>query len=984
MCAISCYDWRKLGIIFLRSRNSALIKCGKFWYLTPRSYLLLIHNKIADMLSVLVLAAVTPDVIYARPCLQITELFIKEWCWLAQDMGDKLFSLSKVLEALVIGETLIKIEGQGNRGFLNSVIEGLTESNIPYVGSKLQTILQESSVLLMHELACLSKIMGHPYCKMEETAEDLHDKTHEERFVNLAMVVDAVRNAKQDFVCRYILRHGKWPAVEFNGDPPLNLVQARRLDIDPTRASHQMRYGVLNLTAWDHVTILKCETFHKLENFIPYVKDRTVSLSRSKVISYYFAEDPENKPKYNWIETRALLAYLLLPMKDTSHEQHLDYYSNEDWEMMEDLLVIRLVPKEKEHKVKARCFGCKPIQERARTIVLGHNAASFLHKYSDNEVMTLSELSLSRKLYSFRNMYQAYKNYDQIIICLDASGWNSRLRNAALAPIAGSVLDGVFGETMFRQFHKTYEFMYVYLPDAEDVYQWDGQFGGIEGLDQYIWVHSYIAHLNTVLNQFGLPFQLLVKGDDARIVILVPPQAARRETIDELKTRLVAEITEGAAQFGHLMKTEDSYASQKYCAFSKNAFINNTEQPQSFRKCQKAYGANNAFMNTLDDYVASSYSNCHSTAKTSPTPISCYVLALWWMLIALLRDKRYKDLPNATLCAFTLLPNLLGGFPIVFLHNFFQRAESDLLSSFCQLYKFIKRRDQEVGDILDKAWHQKVLNPSDNLTLLCIDPYSLPLYKPPPAQSILRKHLRATIQWMTNNADIKDLFNSLKTDFQEALMRILHTLNVYNSKVMSIIHSCSPEGIIMELLTKFESGKSVMDAIILKKNFRIGRKVLAEAAEADNLVHEFRTKLVQNRISQSEFIMTSRDACGALMAQTLRETYWKKTIEGITQPPAFHTVQIGTFMEFLQDRTADQRHFTVRWEVPDEGRDGSLFKEGHFQAFLGDSTSKGLCHPEVKLMTENLFAIKITKLLDIYKWTLPSAEIPEGMQSIAE
>lgn len=220
-----------------------------------------------------------------------------------------------------------------------------------------------------------------------------------------------------------------------------------------------------------------------------------------------------------------------------------------------------------------------------------------------------------------------------------------------MGPIAGEVLDNIFGETMYRQFHDTYRHMFIYLPDANEVYHWQGQEGGIEGQDQYIWVHSYISHLKTVLSGFGLPFQLLVKGDDARVVILVPPQRLLNQTLDQVRAEMVAHITTGAGQFGHLMKPEESYGSSVYCSFSKNAFIRNTEQPQSFRKCQKAYGANNAFLNTIDDYVASSYSNCHSAAPTSPSPISCYVLAQWWMLIAVTRSPLYNDLPDKVLTA---------------------------------------------------------------------------------------------------------------------------------------------------------------------------------------------------------------------------------------------------------------------------------------------------------------------------------------------
>nr|QJW70343.1 RNA-dependent RNA polymerase [Erysiphe necator associated negative-stranded RNA virus 1] len=982
----SQYCWSYLGLSVRWSRNSCFLQFDSRWYLLPRSYLLMIHNKICDLMSILVLASSIPDKVYNCPILQTTTDFLNIWIDLAMTLDHRFFKVAKVLESLVIAETLRRIEGRGNSRFLQTLVEALREDELmEYDGSDLEDFMKGATIPALHEISCMSKLLGHPFCDMEQTSNDLYEKVHEIRQVDLRLVFHSVCQAKQEFVTQYIAKNNVWPPVHLGAGTPAVLREAQRKNVSPLQTSHQHRYGPLNIRAWATVTIQPIETFNRIENFLPYVKDRTVSLLRNRVFEQYIDPDPENPAKPpDWKETRALLAYLLLPYDSTEHLSYMELYSQENWEEMLNYLVIRLVPKEKELKESARCFGCKPPQERARTIVLGHNAATFLHKYTDSEAMTLSELTLSRKLHAFRNMYLAYRNFTPLIVCLDASSWNSRLRNEAMAPIAGQVLDAAHGTQMYRQFHETYHHTFVYLPDAQEVYHWTGQLGGIEGLDQYIWVHSYISHLKTILGQFGYPYQLLVKGDDARVIFLVPPADLERYSIDQIRERLVRGVTAEAARLGYLMKPEDSYGSQTYCCFSKNAFIRNVEQPQSFRKCQKAYGANNAFLNTLDDYVASSFSNCHSTSKTSPTPLSCYILALWWMLVSLKRDSQYKVLSESQLTALTLVPNLLGGFPIVYLHNFFQRAESDLLSSYCEMFMSCKQSDEEVYQVLENMWYQTVLDAKEHIEILCLDPYALPTYKPPSAQSILRRYLRSTISSLTQNHVIKELFECRKTDFQDTIMEILITCNTYNPKVMNILHSCSPEGMIMELLTKFESGKSVMDAIILRKNWRKGLKVLREAYAADRELNRWRISTLKGRVVGTTDMWIHGKVCGASTAQAMRERYWGKPIEGVTQPPAYHMVHIGTINEFFQDRTSDKRHFTVYWDPPSSGKEGSIFVEGKYPAFLGDSTGTGLSNPEVKLMTENVFAIKIAKLLDLYKWTLPYEDLREDRMSIAE
>lgn len=235
--------------------------------------------------------------------------------------------------------------------------------------------------------------------------------------------------------------------------------------------------------------------------------------------------------------------------------------------------------------------------------------------------------------------------------------------------------------------------------------------------------------------------------------------------------------------------------------------------------------------------------------------------------------------------------------------------------------------------------------------------------------------LRVTIQAMTCNRMIKDLFAARRSELHQAVVDALKTMVIYNPKVMSTIFSCTPEGIIMELVTKFESGKSVIDAIILKQNYRKGKKVLRESLRADVEVHRFRALMIKGRIRGSELIWRPGSAaCCAEIVQNLRERLWKHPVEAITQPAVFHTVSIGTLLSFLNDRTADHRHFEIRWLPGKLMRDGAVFTEGPFHVFLGDSTSKGLTHPEVKIVTENILAIKISKLLDIYKWTVPTSD----------
>lgn len=266
---------------------------------------------------------------------------------------------------------------------------------------------------------------------MESGAKQLHDRSTESRNISLELVQESVRHAKFDFIYKYYEKNGKWPPIDMEEDRSSLYKSNKNIN----SFKHSKHHGVISYEDMDRIEILKCEEFDRLENFIPYVKDKTISLIKSKVLKYYLSEDsdtPEIRAELQseWVETRVLLSYLLLPSNKTDHQNYLDLYLDYEFDLMKDYLVCRGVPKEKELKEKARMFGCKPAIERPRTAVIGVNTRNFLHDYSDNDAMTLSEIALARKLYAFRNMHKAYRNYSQIILCLDASGWCSYIKTS--------------------------------------------------------------------------------------------------------------------------------------------------------------------------------------------------------------------------------------------------------------------------------------------------------------------------------------------------------------------------------------------------------------------------------------------------------------------------------------------------------------------------------------------------------------------------
>lgn len=950
------------------SRNSALIKFDGTWYLTQRAYLLMVHNKIHDIISVLLYACYCPENIYRQPFLEQTVSFIKSWARLAARLDRKFFKVSKVLEALVIGITLRKTEGRSNGAFLETVKRGLQDDiGLDVESEEFFEILWTTSDPARHEFACLSKIMGHPFCDMEEGAASLQKKVQDVKAVDPAAVLECIRYAKQDFIRQHLRRHKSWPVVEIEGRPSRSFTVAMLRNTDPLSSEHTNRYGAIPLSDYDHVTLLPVMEFDWVENFLPYVKDRTLSLTRNEVFRKYVEADPDFKA--DWKKTRALLFYLLYPEHQTEHMEYMRAYCAGHWDEVMNYLVIRIVPKEKEHKEAARGFGCKTAQERARSIIQELNVARFLDRYSDEHVMTLGEIALARKLLAYRSLVAAYPGHRMIMVSVDSSAWNNAFRDEAVYPLMVNTLDRLYNVPVFSKTQEAYQRSFVYMPDVDRCYHWDGQLGGIEGLNQDTWVYTYLAQIKVCMAATPYPYFILCKGDDLRVAVLVPPQALAERTIDQLREEIMRNVSEVGAKFGHTMKVEDSYASESYFAFSKDSYVNNVEMPQTMRKIQKCYGANNAFFDTSDEYVASAVSNAHSAARTSPTPLACYQVGMWWSFDAVLERELYRKLSDDMLVMLLCVPNLLGGFPIIYMHNFFVRAESDLLPPFIDFCSFLARHYPHLHEIVERVWWQVLVHPSECLNGLFIDPYSLPIKKPDTPSTVMRTAVERMIKTKTRNQEIIELYDAASCDFERDLVDCFSTANVYNVKLMAAVFECTPEAIIRELVRKFETGKSVYEALLMGQGARNARRVLNKASRADLSMQRYRVQLIRRPQNSSENILPNdwATSCPSTVANKIRKQLWGKPVTGITQPGPQHQLAIGAFRDFPPTDYAGAHHFEFN-RICHATSAHPLFSLGPYPPFVGASTGAGLTKPEARIDSHNIFSSKIRTLLEVYRW----------------
>ncbi|APG78716.1 RNA-dependent RNA polymerase [Hubei chuvirus-like virus 1] len=975
-----------IPLTFVWSEKLIYVEFKSNNYILPISYLLLIYNKIHDLISVLIYVTLAEGNALPSNSYYMTISFIQELINIHKNYDEQYYSIAKTLESLCIAETLIETETWKNTEFFNALNNELyNEFDFDYKNSDLRRILQSVNTPLRHELCCLSKILGHPFVDMEQGTYDLFQKVQEPLTIDMIKVTESINFIKENYIRNHILRHGKWPPCRIDTTKaPKAIIMAQILNKDPNSLDIVRKYGRTLIHHYLYIDFLPNMRFSKLENYIPYLKDKTVTLSRTKLFKCLWPGDADTQQE-SWRETRLLLVYLLNSNLVVDHVNYINnYIDSEDLTELLDYLVIRIVPKEKELKIKYRGFGCKTYEDRARALAQEKSVMEFLDIYSDEQAMTLGELPLTRKLYSFRTILNSYKGSSVLYINLDASSWNNRFRRLTVDHPMSQTLDDIFGVKIFSKTHLAFEKSFIYVPDGLDFYYWDGQAGGIEGLNQDTWVVAYLGQIKTAMKALGFNYYVLCKGDDVRLAVLIPPLVSRQQSIERIKSNIVKTLKESLSKFGHKIKIEESYGSENYFSFSKTASLNTVELPQVFRKIQKSHGANNAFISTLDEYIASAFSNVHSSCKVSPNITPIYAVAVLWSLHYLMSNKTYSNLSDIEYMTLMLTPSIVGGFPIIFLHNMFVRAESDLLSPFIGMLIFSKTLNYDLYNTMYNFLTFRSTKPSSYIALYK-DPYSLPLNRPTLPTTLLRKQIIPSLRKLTKNEALRELFELIDDEITTDILNCLNSCNVLNVKILSNIYAATPQGILEELLRKFETSRSVYELLILRGGENLALRVIGRVYKAEMRLQRWRVNRMRGlNLRDGDSFNFKGLTCPAQIAQNIRDILWGKRIEGITMPPLQHQLEFHSPLLVQHNTWALDNHFTYHvgktFVNPLFKNCPQQYMSCGYKPFLGYATRSGTIAPTVHFIEKDAILIKLKNILDLISWTAKYDITEEGIR----
>lgn len=912
----------KGGIITLTHDLAVLTFKGKF-FLLSEELLLECYNKIAELYCLLIFnhyqsGTVLPDNQYEmalRLTKYITHHISKHVSYKVQKQSftqdNKGFGFIKIIEGLGVSEIIRRSDSR--KGWINEDLqqtlwrsahqEDLTDSE-DFQGSDLAAIWADMSIPQIADLLGIVKIAGHPAIDVEGGLNQLYERTHANIRVDPEAVEASICTITRDLFRNFYRRHKKYPNHKIHGLPGNSaLLRILGRNIDPTSALGGQLWTQIPHRHWSRVEIQKTEEFDPIDNQLVLLKDKSLGIMRSKVMQHLFHCNPNRNMKpIDVSERRALLKYLLSSHFSDTFRGYLDtFQEDEEWaDTVLDYLVIKLTPKELELKEFGRMFGASPPEERNRRIVQEMNCMCLMDNYTPDQLMTPNELLTLKKMFSFRYLSKLYPDSVVFQVSFDFSKWNNNMRSASIDVPALRILDAWFGTKIYGKTMKAYENALVYYADSNTRRYWDGQLGGIEGLNQATWSFIFVGGIKSALEKLGVLCQISVKGDDVRAALIVPNRNIRRgiprsEALHQKKNEILHELEVLCHQMGWELKPEESFVSLSVIATSKQYQVNDTWLPAASKKIMKAMSLSNVLFPTLEDIIGSIYSNSHSACSQTTAFLPSYILATSVASHTIIRELGHLTTNDVHLAVLLMWPQVLSGPGGLPLQTFFVRGENDMLSISVSLFRSLTRSTvPELADVA-KTVLRTIQFDDPDLHLLVTDPYAIPIVAPPRPSSLLKSLLRAAMKKWVKNPDLATLLTLSAKQDADDLKDTLLTMTPYYAKLVTMIWECTPFYIIDEVVAKFMQSSTVIAFLARGKahttSARLAHRALSRIVDASEKRLNFWLTTVK-KISLDDdsllgvipAIWDNHIICTTEVVHYIRKGAWGRDIYGLTYP----------------------------------------------------------------------------------------------------
>lgn len=821
---------------------------------------------------------------------------------------NKAFMYLKVMEGLGVACIILREDeklGWYNNNLVNqlwqSVVDENLQPNCDFTSGTLYRLFDEFDISTISEVLGLVKLCGHPSIEIYRGLNKLKERTHANIQVNAAAVNRTIGVMKRELIVNFRRKTNKFPRVDLTHiEIPRGLRRMIDRNISPDSTEGLRIMSGITIEHWALVGIMKNEEFDPIDNQLVLLKDKALGMTRSKVYTLLLSDNDANHGAGLGPieERRALLAFLLSDHFNISFRQYLDKYEHDaEWDhMVLNYLVIKLTAKELEEKPEGRMFGASPFEERNRRIVQEENTMRLMDSYFKDQLMTPDELQMLRKLFSFRHFNKMYPHHKLLQVSFDFSKWNNNMRAESIDKPASETIDKWYNTKIYGKTMKAYQSTLFYYKDMLRQDFWEGQLGGIEGLNQATWSVIFLCGIKQALEGLGVIYQLTVKGDDVRAALVIPDREYQAKGITKIRDSILTQLSLLCNDMGWQLNPHECFVSIAVIATSKQYQVNDTFLPAASKKIIKMESLSNLIFPTTEDMIASIFSTAHSACSQATTVLPAFTTALFIACRLLIREMwSTLTLSVEDVAVLAMWPQCLGGPGSLPLQTFFVRGENDMLSISVSLLRSImlsesQKMQRQVQNILSQD-----IKSSGDLTLLVTDPYSISLLTPERPNAVLRRMMREHMPRWVKNPDLKALLTIDTQQIRQEFMDHITSMRPYTAKVVTTMWETSPFYIIEEVLSKFMESSTIFAFFARGKAGRISTRS-AHRALSRVLDAARKRKLYWARIIDScgfpkdEWLgvpcdmYLNRKICTTRIVHNIRKSSWGFDIKGITYP----------------------------------------------------------------------------------------------------
>ncbi|QHD64783.1 RNA dependent RNA polymerase [Plasmopara viticola lesion associated mononegaambi virus 8] len=704
---------------------------------------------------------------------------------------------------------------------------GCTED---FLTDKFDTTLRKcSDIQTVVELFGLLKISGHPL--IDARAGGL-SAAHEARSDDQTLYEDAARldwEFKRVMLESFIAKWGAWPTLKFTEDGKktklYSLYKAQRRGLN--RSSYPLQ-------DWEYCRYGKIVEFDYSPNYLELMDDKSISLYRSNIAATW---KQDVKPQSH---RRLLMELINRGTFDVKAIVSLIVRR----EVPFDWFIVSLHPKEREFKIAPRMFSMLVLEIRVFFALTEANLADKIFPYLPQQTMTKSKVAISRQFLEMTKPHTATHSL-RMFLEIDLSRWNLRWRAMAVNPVARTLND-MFGVTgIFDFVHEFFAKSLILVrvqelepagidqdrPPESDLL-WYNHLGGFEGICQKLWTICTYSMVSIAVTPLPISYVLIGQGDNQILSITTSkdPSRSAYDTLSDLREEVTRRVAETCASVNQEVKPEECLESTSVITYSKDIYVNGVYRPTSLKFHSRLFPHSSQIFPSIRTNLGAIFATAVAGAEKSNIPMSSYYLACLHGAMYIYRIskgrgpygkqiKHCRDLLKDRFHMFVefmlTLPSEAGGFPVLPFLGFTYKGGSDPLSKSLAAMNMLGHDSSSrlANRMLSQMSRNEIYAAEPKSSTLLMDPYSIPLAKPPTAIDGVANETLEALTPAIRTREIKELMSADTTQYLDTLVLALSQCRPLNPVIMRDILDCSLAGITETVRKMFVATRTLQNVV---------------------------------------------------------------------------------------------------------------------------------------------------------------------------